>query len=119
MTKQFLLLITLIMLTASCSDKPFYTLEDYSSVPKADVHIHIRSERNAFVEQAIEDNFKLVNIVVDGAGTWQSIEDQFRFARFQQKAYPEHFKVITSFSVEDFHEPGWKEKTLQWIEQRV
>ena len=58
MIKPSFFLITVLLLIASCTDQPFYTLEDYSSVPKADVHIHIRSERNAFVEQAIKDNFK-------------------------------------------------------------
>ncbi len=100
----------------NCTDNTYYELSDFATVPKADVHVHIRTERNAFVEQAKKDHFKLVNIVVDGAGTWESIEEQFRFAKYQQEAYPEQFQVITSFSVEDFHTPGWQEKTLNWLE---
>lgn len=117
MNKPTLFYLFLIFLAVGCHDPSYYALEDFSSVPKADVHIHVRTERNTFVEQAIKDNFKLVNIVVDGAGTWESIEDQFKYALIQQKAFPEQYKVITSFSVEDFHEPEWKEKTMQWIDQ--
>lgn len=112
-----LLSLAAICLASGCSDRPYYTLEDYPSVPKADVHIHVRTERSAFAEQAVKDNFKLVNIVVDGAGTWAAVEDQFKYAVLQQKAHPDQFKVITSFSVEDFHEPGWQEKTIRWIDR--
>ena len=103
-------------LSAACSESSYYTLQDYTAAPKADTHIHIRTERPDFAEQAKKDNFKLVDIVVDGGGSWKGIEDQFRYAVFQQKAHPEHIKVITSFSVEGFHEPGWREKTIAWID---
>lgn len=105
-----------ICLLIGCSENPYYGLEDYASVSKIDTHIHIRSQRPSFAEQAQKDNFKLVNIVVDGAGTWKNIEEQFEYAVFQQKAHPQQFKVITSFSVEGFHESGWQEKTTQWID---
>lgn len=112
------LLLLLIVLTIACTTTPpYYTIDDFATVPKCDVHIHIRTERPAFVEQAGNDNFKLVNIVVDGAGTWQGVQDQFKYVQIQQKAHPEQFKVITSFSVEDFHEPGWQAKVIQWLDQ--
>ncbi len=110
-----MLLLLLLTTILSCSDREYYTLSDFASVPKADVHIHVRTERSVFPEQAIRDNFKLVNIVVDGDGNWASIEEQFAYALAQKRAYPDQYQVITSFSLENFHEPGWQAKTLDWI----
>ena len=104
-------------LTENPDEMAYYTLADYPEVPKADVHVHVRTDRTTFAEKAKKDNFKLVNIVVDGAGSWQRIEEQFEYTVLQQKAFPEHYKVITSFSVEGFHEANWKEKTLAWLDQ--
>lgn len=104
-------------LTEKPNEASYYTLADYPSVPKADVHVHVWADRTTFAEQAQKDQFKLVNIVVDGAGSWQSIEEQFEYAILQQKAYPEQFKVITSFSIEGFHQADWKQKSLAWIDQ--
>ena len=109
-------LILIAFLLKGCDDGNFYTVADYSTVPKADVHVHIRTDRDAFVSQAIQDQFKLVNIVVDGAGTWQGIRDQFHFTQVQQKAHPDQLRTIAAFSVEDFHEPGWSSRSIAWMD---
>ncbi len=109
------LLTTAFMLTG-CAGGDFYTIEDYPEVPKADVHVHIRTDRDVFVNEANKDNFKLVNIVVDGRGTWEGVRNQFDFVEIQQKAHPESYRTITSFSVEDFHEPGWSDKAIAWMD---
>ncbi len=101
---------------ASCTDKDYYPLDHFSVVPKIDAHVHIRTDRDAFAVQAVRDNFKLVNIVVDGASTWQGVRDQFEFAVLQQQSQPDLFKTISAFSVEDFHEPGWSERCILWVD---
>ena len=111
----FLFLLPLFLFTA-CSNDPYYKEDDFQEVPKIDVHVHIRTERDVFVQQAIKDNFKLVNIVVDGASTWAGIENQFEFAILQQNAYPDQLRTINAFSVEGFDRPGWNEKVLRWLE---
>ena len=110
-------LIFLLVIT-SCNQQTeeYYSVDDYPSVKKIDTHVHIRTERDAFAKQAEKDNFQLVNIVVDGAGTWEAIRDQFRFCKFQQQAHGDRYRVITSFSVEDFHDANWEEKVLQWLD---
>ena len=99
-----------------CSQEEYFSLSDYSSVRKADVHIHIRTERDAFVKQGIEDNFKLVTIVVDGAGNWQNVRDQFQYAVSQQEQYPDQLRTISAFSVEGFNSPDWAERAISWMD---
>jgi hypothetical protein len=106
----------LLAMLSGCGDKTFYSVADYPRVPKADVHIHIRTDRSAFIDQARKDNFRLVNIVVDGAGTWEGVRDQFHYAEIQQKAHPDWLRTITAFSVEDFHQPGWSDRSIAWLD---
>lgn len=107
----------IILLISSCGDTTqYYTPEDFGEVRKADVHIHIRTHRNSFIEQAIKDKFSLVNIVVDGAGTWEGVRNQFKFVKMQHENHPEHFRMVTAVSVEDFHEPGWADRSIAWLD---
>jgi hypothetical protein len=101
---------------ASCESSDFYSIEDYSEVPKIDAHIHIRNDNDVFASQAIKDGFQLVNIVVDGASTWHGVRDQFHFTQLQQKRHPDLFRTIAAFSVEDFHEPGWSNLSINWMD---
>lgn len=101
----------------SCGDNEmYYTVDDFATVKKADVHIHIRTHRNSFVEQAIKDNFSLVNIVVDGAGTWEGVRNQFKYVKMQHENHPDRFRMVTAVSVEDFHEPGWADRSIAWLD---
>ena len=101
----------------SCEEHSnFYALDDFPSIKKADVHIHIRTPRPSFVEQSLKDNFSLVNIVVDGAGTWAGVRSQFRYVKMQHENHPDLFRMVTAISVEDFHKPGWAERSNAWLD---
>jgi len=43
----------------------YYSPEDFKSVEKFDIHIHINTEEEHFIKQAIEDNFRFLDIVDD------------------------------------------------------
>lgn len=64
----FLLYCLLVACTSSSNEnnaqEEYYTVDDFDQVEKVDTHVHIRTERDAFFDQAKKDNFKLVNIVV-------------------------------------------------------
>ncbi len=114
--KSTLYLLLAASLLMGCGREDYYEMEDYAAVSKADVHVHVRTERDAFAAQAAEDNFRLVNIAVDGASTWENVRDQFEYAVLQQKAHPQRYRTVTAFSVEDFHEEGWTGRTTQWLD---
>jgi len=114
--KSTLYLLLAASMLMGCSREAYYEMADYTDVPKADVHIHVRTERDAFAARAAEDNFKLVNIAVDGASTWTNVREQFEYAVLQQKAHPQRYRTVTAFSVEDFHEEGWTKRTVQWLD---
>lgn len=117
MQKITLFLLCIFSMLWSCTESPYYTMDDFSTVRKADTHVHIRNKQGAFVEQAKADNFQVVNILVDGGGTWAGIYEQFEYAKYQQNTHPKTVKMISAFSVEDFHEPGWSDKAAAWVQQ--
>ncbi|CAN5581567.1 hypothetical protein BH23BAC1_BH23BAC1_46480 [soil metagenome] len=56
--------LLILLLISSCGQnqengEDYYTIDDFENVEKVDVHVHIRTERDAFVEQARKDNFKV------------------------------------------------------------
>ena len=46
-------------------EEKFYGVEDFASVKKFDIHIHINTEEVFFMEQAHDDNFRFLDIVDD------------------------------------------------------
>lgn len=113
-----LIFIVLLPLLLSCTEpSQFYSLEDYGKVEKIDVHIHVGTNRDDFVKQAIKDNFKLLNVVVDASRSAGQIEKEYQF-RYDQKAkHPEEFEVITAFSMEGWDEPDWVSNTISWLDK--
>jgi len=94
----------------------YYTVDDFDKVEKVDVHVHIRTERNAFVEQARKDNFKLLNIVVDHSAGFEDVEQQFHFVNYQARTHPEDIASITAFSMKEWDDPGWARQSMKWLD---
>ncbi len=94
----------------------YYTLEDFSTVEKIDVHTHVWTNRNTFVEQAKEDNFRMLNIVVDLSRGQEFVEEQYDHCMDQKKRHPEAFEVATSFSIADWDNPDFTKNTIAWLD---
>ena len=107
-----------IMVVSSCnSDSKYYTLEDFDKVKKIDTHIHVSTSRDAFVEQAQKDNFRLLNIVVDISKGPEQIEEEYNHRLDQKERHPEDYEFITSFSIKEWDQPDWVENTISWLDK--
>lgn len=116
LTRYLILGMVAALVLMSSREDAYYSLDDFVKVKKADVHIHIRTHRSSFVEQAMKDNFSLVNIVVDGAGTWEGVRNQFKYVKMQHENHPDLFRMVTAISVEDFLEPEWTQRSIAWLD---
>lgn len=112
-----------LLFMMSCSPAPdkhtkasFYTLDDFTQVPKIDAHVHIRTYDTAFVRQAGMDNFRLLSIVVDED---PGIEAQQQYAIYQMKKHPEIVSFATTFSVKDFDSGDWARQTIDSLQQSI
>jgi predicted TIM-barrel fold metal-dependent hydrolase len=100
----------LLMILNSCSNK-YYTMDDFVKVRKIDTHIHLNSENTALLEQAKEDNFRVIFINTDAPGLID-LEKQFEIASFQHKKNIGNADFVTAFSLVDFDSANWTDKTI-------
>jgi predicted TIM-barrel fold metal-dependent hydrolase len=97
-------------------DQEYYSAEDFASVKKIDAHIHIRTNDTVFINQAIEDNFQLINIdVYKEGGT--SAEEQRELAVKYLNNYPDNISYATTFSLENWDEDIWQQQTINHLEK--
>lgn len=102
----------------SCmEDEQYYSLEDFAKVGKIDVHTHVMTDRNSFVDQARKDNFRMLNIVVDLSQGEEFIKKQYDYCIAQKKKNPEEFEIATSFSIEDWDNPNFTKNTIAWLDK--
>ncbi len=117
--KTLILLIPLLAFFPCTKDSKYYSLSDYGKVDKIDVHIHVKTNRNAFVEQARKDNFRLLNIVVDLSRGPEYIEERYGYCLDQKTRHPKDFEFATSFSIKEWDDPNWVKNTLDWLSRGI
>lgn len=91
----------------------YYTVEDFTNLKKYDTHIHIESDKNILLEQAVKDNFQLLNI----NGDWEpvSVTQQQEYALKAIAKYPRQVAFASSFDVKDWKNPRWTEQTIDHL----
>ncbi len=110
----------ILLFTVSCmEDKAYYVLDDFAKVDKIDVHTHVMSNRNSFVDQAKKDNFRMLNIVVDLSKGQEYIKTQYDYCVAQKKEHPGEFEIATSFSIEDWDNPDFAMNTIAWLDKCI
>lgn len=115
--KQSLFFIIFILFTGmKGTSQEFYSVDDYPNVPKMDVHIHITTERPAFVEKAINDNFRLINVTLEYTKGWEDVYSKFKYGLYQHRKFPESVEMVTAFAVSDWDDPHWEEKVINWLD---
>jgi hypothetical protein len=92
----------------------FYTSQDYYSVPKYDVHIHIFTKSPFFPENCKKENYRLLSVNVN-APDLPAIEEQQDMAIYQLKKFPGEFNYATTFSVDDWNDLGWENRVLSYL----
>jgi predicted TIM-barrel fold metal-dependent hydrolase len=98
---------------------PFYSLEDFRNVEKIDAHMHMWEDFDTlFAEQAIHDNFRLVNVSVYTSPT-RSPQPQDDFSLHIIPSFEGRVYFITTFSLKGFHKPGWAEECIAYLEKTI
>jgi predicted TIM-barrel fold metal-dependent hydrolase len=117
------MIVPLIFIGHACSQKKtakseYCSEKDFKLVKKIDIHCHISVERPAFMEQAIEDNFRILTINTDASDDLdRSIEEQQKMAIFQRNAFPGHLAYLTTFSMKGWDNDNWQQKTITYLEE--
>ncbi len=94
----------------------YYSIDDFTKVVKIDAHIHINTFKQTIIEQAVEDNFIFISINVDGFPE-TSIELQREYSIKQHEIHPDRFYYLTTFRVNGFEKPEWKESVMKYLKE--
>ncbi len=94
----------------------YYSVEDFASVKKFDIHIHINTEEVFFMEQAQDDNFQFLDII-DDRPFGLSMDEQQRIAMLHLKDYSEIMAVATTFSVKNWNNENWTENAIKALKK--
>jgi predicted TIM-barrel fold metal-dependent hydrolase len=97
------------------SKSGFYRAEDFKTVEKIDAHVHVDTDQAAFIQQAKDDNFRLITINWDDANEGPPMEVQQEFAIQQLKAFPDQIAYVTTFSIRNFNNDDWLERTFAYL----
>ena len=101
------------------SGSSYYTLEDFKSLDKIDAHFHIQSDADTiFINQADEDNFRVLNLNVY-KDNGKPIAEQQEFSIRMIKAFPDRVAWGTTFSLENFNNDDWQEEAISYIKNSV
>jgi hypothetical protein len=66
------------------------------------------------MNQAIEDHFRLLTINVD-VPALAPVEEQQKIALYQVKAFPDRIAYATSFTVRNWNDEDWQEKSIAYL----
>ena len=111
----FALLAALASINAQAAHSDYYTLADFQQVDKIDAHVHVHGSAERFMAQALEDNFRLLEINVDYPD-FPPIAQQQRDAVSLVQRYPGRVAFAATFSSDGFGAPGWADGASRQIE---
>jgi predicted TIM-barrel fold metal-dependent hydrolase len=93
-------------------------MDDFASVEKIDAHYHIYSSESVSMEQAQKDNFKLLSINTH-SGSCERVVEAHQWLKSLNSIYPAEFEFTTTFCLDGWDDPGWKENTISWIDKCI
>src|SRR5271156_6432511 len=100
---------------ASAAEHGSFTMDDFSSVEKIDVHVHINSADSALIDQAGLDRFRLLTINVDYPD-FPPLAEQSRIARALIASHPAEVAYAASFSMRGWDDPDWPQRVTQELD---
>jgi len=101
--------------TACSSTARAFAAEDFASMDKIDVHVHINTPDSALIDQAGADHFRLLTINVDYPD-FPPIAEQARIARELVARNPSVLAYAATFSMNGWDEVNWQPRVIQELE---
>ncbi len=103
----------------SCSvgeREEYYSVDDFSGVPKIDAHFHYNTTDTRFLEFADSIKMWFLSPNVDAG---RSISEQFGTARSIKESYPERFFFLGTFGVDSFNEQEFAGGVIRQIREAM
>ena len=112
-----IILSSFIVLAISCQQRSeYYTLGDFTEVPKTDVHLHINTTDPRYMELAERNNFTVISPNVDSR---IPVEEQLDTSISIKRLWPDRFYFLGTFSVDSFGLPGFTDNIIKRIDKCI
>ncbi len=92
-----------------------FTMAEFASVDKVDIHVHINTSDTALIDQAAADHFRLLTINVDYPD-FPPLAEQRRVAHALVAAHPDTLAYAAAFSMQGWDEPGWQQGVIRELD---
>jgi hypothetical protein len=97
----------------ACQKKSkYYTVSDFESIPKTDVHFHYDTPDLYSLKVASSLNIRIISPNVDAGFP---LDEQLNIASKIRRAFPEKFAFLGTFAVDSFGKPGFSDSTISRI----
>lgn len=107
--KNYFLLFSILL--AGCSPSP-----NFKTFPKIDVHVHLETSDDSFVQVVEDNNFKLLTLVTRSESP-DVIRKEFDYASNLHAKHPKTVGVATTISMDGFGDEDWQENTIAWLQE--
>ncbi len=94
-----------------------YSMADFKSVSKIDVHVHINTEETWMIDEAQANNFKLMVMAVDVIPEYPPMSEQLRVRIKHYRENPNVVTFSTAFTLEGWDEPEWSDKVIEKLQE--
>jgi hypothetical protein len=113
---RFFLAFGLLMLAPAGGAVPHsLAVDDFASMNKIDIHVHINSPDSALIDQAVEDHFRLLTINVDYPD-FPPIAEQSRIAQTLIASHPGVLAYAATFSMRGWDEADWQQRVIRELD---
>jgi Amidohydrolase len=91
------------------------TVDDFASMDKIDIHVHINSSDSGLIDQAAADHFRLLTINVDYPD-FPPIAEQSRIAQTLIASHPGTVAYAATFSMRGWDEADWQQRVIRELD---
>lgn len=90
----------------------YYSASDFAKVEKYDTHVHINTDDSSFIDQAKNDNLRLLTVNVNAG---MPIEEQRTIALKLVKEFPDRLAFATAFNLKNWDTKKWLPQTIAYL----
>ena len=93
-----------------------FSLDDFATIEKIDIHFHLHSDSTDFVRLARRDRFRFLNIATQSADS-ETMKQKHSTIFLQYQANPDRIAPVSSFSMDDWDNADWTETTIRFLDR--
>jgi hypothetical protein len=96
------------------NDTTHYSVEDFKSVRKFDIHVHINTPGKTIINLARANNFRMLNVAVD-VSSYPPMKEQISVREKHFQEDPDLIAYGTAFTLDNWDEADWSDRVINQL----